>query len=129
MDTNLLEKDLVYKICGCAMSIMNALGHGLREKTYENALCVEFDFQKIAYSKQAIYPVFYREIKIDEFIPDLVVENRIIVDLKTVDSIIDEHRGQILNYLRITGLKVGILLNFRHPKLEWERLVLSDKKL
>lgn len=111
------------------MSVLNCLGHGLREKTYENALCLEFEFNKICYRKQAVYPVYYREVMIDEFIPDLVVENRIIVDLKTVDSIIDEHRGQILNYLRITGLKVGLLLNFSHPKLEWERLVLSDKKL
>ena len=122
----MLEKELVFKITGCAMAVLNEIGHGLREKTYERALCVEFDIKNIQYKQQAIYPVIYKEVKVDEFIPDLVIEDKIIADMKTVESINDEHRGQILNYLRITGLKVGLLYNFKHSKLEWERLVLSD---
>ena len=125
----MLEKELVYKIVGAAMEVLNDIGHGLREKTYENALCAEFSLRGINFTQQAVYPVYYKKIKVDEFIPDLVVENRIIVDLKTVDSIVDEHRGQVINYLKVTGLEVGLLLNFKHPKLEWERLVLTAKEL
>ena len=124
----MLEKDLVFKITGCAMAVLNEIGHGLREKTYERAICIEFKSQNIEFNQQAVYPVFYKGVKVDEFIPDLVIENKIIADLKTVEKINDEHRGQILNYLRITGLKVGLLYNFKHSKLEWERLVLTGKK-
>lgn len=69
--TELLEKGLVYKIVGCAIAVHNELGHGLREKTYERALCVEFNCQGIKYSQQTKYPVFYRNEKVDEYVPDL----------------------------------------------------------
>jgi GxxExxY protein len=119
----LLEKDLVYRVVGCALEVHNILGHGFREKTYERALCVEMRLQGIAHSKQGIFPVLYKGETVDEFVPDLLVENRLILELKTADAIIDDFRGQILNYLKVTGLKVGLILNFRHAKLEWERLV------
>jgi len=125
--SELLEKELVYQIVGCAIAVINEIGHGLREKTYENALCVEFDHQTIQYNQQLKFPVYYHNQIIDEFVPDLVVENRIIVEIKTVEVLDDEHRGQLINYLRITGKKVGLLLNFKHPKLQWERLVLEEK--
>ncbi len=124
----LIEKDLVYRIIGCAMAVHNALGHGLREKTYENALCVEFRHQGIEYSQQTEYPVYYRDELVDEFVPDLVVEERVIVDTKTVETISDEHRGTMINYLRVTGLKVGLIINFKNRKLEWERLVLDEAR-
>lgn len=124
----LLEKDLVYQIIGCAMAVHNTLGHGLREKTYENALCVEFRHQRIEYSQQTRYPVYYRNELVDEFVPDLVVEQRVIVDTKTVETIIDDHRGTMINYLKITGLKVGVIINFKNRKLEWERLVLDEAR-
>ena len=124
----LLEKDLVYKIIGCAITVLNEIGHGLREKTYENALCLEFNRQSMEYEKQTKYPVYYREQIVDEFIPDLIVKDRVIVEIKTVETLIDEHRGQLINYLRITGKKVDLLLNFNHPKLQWERLVLDKNR-
>ncbi len=126
--TKLIEKDLVYKIVGCAMAVHNEIGHGFREKTYENALCVEFKHEGLEYAQQSVFPVMYRSEKVDRYIPDLIVENKIIVDTKTVESIIDEHRGTILNYLRITNLKVGLIINYKHPKLEWERLVLDTAR-
>ena len=126
--SELLEKDLVFRIIGCAMTVHNELGHGLREKTYENSLVIEFKQQGIEYNKQTRFPVYYRNELVDEFIPDLVVEKRVIVDTKTVEKIIDEHRGTILNYLRITGLKVGVIINYKHRKLEWERLVLDEAR-
>jgi len=124
----LIEKDLVYRIIGCAMAVHNEIGHGFREKTYENALCVEFKHQGLEYAQQSAFPVMYRNEKVDRYVPDLIVENKIIVDTKTVESIIDEHRGTILNYLRITNLQVGLIINYKHPKLEWERLVLDTAR-
>ena len=127
--TKLIEKDLVYRIIGCAMAVHNEIGHGFREKTYERALCVEFKHQGLEYAhQQSVFPVMYRGEKVDRYIPDLIVENKIIVDTKTVESIIDEHRGTILNYLRITNLQVGLIINYKHPKLEWERLVLDTAR-
>jgi len=122
--TEIIEKELVYKIVGCAIKVHNELGCGLREKTYERALCLEMDSQQIQYSKQMKFPVYYQSVLIDEYIPDLLVDNKIIIEIKTAESIVDEHRGQLLNYLRIAGIKVGLIINFNHPKLEWERLVL-----
>lgn len=128
MSVELLEKELVHKIVGCAMSVLNSVGHGLREKTYERALCVEFRNQNLNYSQQSVYPVVYRGETIDEYIPDLEVEGKVVVETKTVDKIIDEHRGQTINYLRISGLPVGLIFNFKHPRLEWERIVLEKDR-
>ena len=125
---DLIEKDLVFQIIGCAMTVHNEIGPGLREKTYENALCVEFRHQGIQYSQQTHYPVHYRGELVDEFIPDLIVEQRVIVDTKTAESIIDVHRGTMINYLRISGIKVGVIINFKNRKLEWERLVLDKAR-
>ena len=101
MDTNgrkWVENDLVYQISGCAMAVMNELGHGLREKTYERALCVEFKFQNMAYDHQHVHPVKYR----------------------------GENVGQVINCYRITGHKAGVILNFKHSKLEWKKVVLTE---
>ena len=124
----LIEKDLIFKIIGCSMEVHNDLGHGLREKTYERALCREFDLQEVLYDQQAVYPVVYKGEKIDEYIPDIVVEERVVVDTKTIERIGDLERGQMLNYLKITGLKVGLIINFKNRKLEWERIVLDTAR-
>ena len=121
----LIEKELTFQVVGCAMTVLNELGHGLREKTYERALCVELKHQGILFQQQHSYPVYYRDEHIDDYIPDLEVEGRLIVEIKTVDKIISEHIGQVLNYLKITGLEAGIVLNFKHSKLEWKRVVLQ----
>ena len=120
MDANqqLEEKELVFQIVGCCMEVLNGLGHGLREKTYERALCVEFNLQHINHSQQTAYPVVYKGTKVDDYIPDLIVEGRVIVDTKTIESIGESEVGQMLNYLKITGLKVGLLINFKHSKLQ-----------
>lgn len=117
----IIEKELVHRIVGCAISVLNELGHGLREKTYEKALCVELNRQNLTVSQQTAFPVYYGCQLIDEYIPDLLVEEKVIVEIKTVDKILDEHCGQVLNYLRITKKEVGLILNFRYPRLQWER--------
>ena len=127
MDTNehkLLLKEEVYQVVGCAMEVLNTLGHGLLEKPYENALVVEFGLKNIPYKQQPRYDVIYKCVKVGEYIPDLIVFDEIVVDTKTIDRITNVERGQVINYLKITQLRVGLILNFKHPKLEWERLVL-----
>ena len=130
MDANgrkYVENDLVYKITGCAMAVLNELGHGLREKTYERALGIEFQRQNMAYDSQHVHRVLYRGEHIDDYIPDLEVEGRVIVEVKTVDIITDDHIGQVINYLRITGCEAGVILNFKHSKLHWKKVVLSGE--
>jgi len=127
MDTNkheLLFKEEVYQVVGCAMEVLNTLGHGLLEKPYENALVVEFQQQGIPYAQQPRFPVIYKSVNVGEYIPDLIVFDKIIVDTKTIEKIGNNEKAQIINYLKITGLRVGLLLNFKNAKLEWERIVL-----
>ena len=123
----LLQKE-VYAVVGCAIEVLNVRGHGLHEKVYENCLCVEFRLRNISYNQQERHQVLYKGELVGEYIPDLVVQQKLIVDTKTIDRITDYERGQMLNYLRITTLPVGIILNFKHARLEWERLVLSSER-
>ena len=120
----LLHGDLVYSIVGCAIEVLRGVGHRLHEHPYENALVVEFRLRGIRYDQQRRFPVMYKGERVSEFVPDLVVEDSVIVDAKVIDRITDHERGQMLNYLRITALCVGLIVNFRRPKLEWERIVL-----
>jgi len=108
------------------MRILNEPGHDLREKTYERSLCVEMDHLDISYSQQKCYPVFYREVKVDEYIPDLEIEDPLLLDTKVISKIGDNEIGQMLNFLKITKKPVGLIQNFKHPKLEW-RIVHSQK--
>jgi len=127
MDTNtekLLLKDEVFQIVGCAIEVLNTLGHGLVEKPYENALVIEFLLRKMPFKQQPSYDVLYKGHKIGLFVPDLIVFDALVVDRKVIDKITDHERGLMLNYLRITTLRVGVILNFKHRKLEWERIAL-----
>jgi GxxExxY protein len=127
MDTNeerLLYKNEVFQIVGCAIEVLNTLGHGLVEKPYENALVVELRLRNIPVRQQPVFDVLYKEQKVGLFIPDLIVLDVIIVDAKVIEQITDHERGLMLNYLRITQLHVGLILNFKRRKLEWERIVL-----
>ena len=128
MDTNpenkLLLKDEVYQIVGLAIEVLNEIGHGLHEKPYENALVVEFGLRKIPFQQQVDFDVLYKGHKVGLFIPDLIAFGGVVVDAKAIDRITDAERGQMSNYLRITKHRVGVILNFKNPKLEWERIVL-----
>ncbi len=127
MNVNKNEIDnLTFRLNGAAMAILNELGHGLREKTYERALCVELDHLEIPYDQQKSYPVFYRGIKIDGYIPDLEVEDTLLLDTKFVPKIGDIEIGQMLNFLKLSQKPVGLIQNFKHPKLEW-RVVFPPK--
>ena len=126
MDTNtgkLLAKEEVFQIVGCAIEVLNVLGHGLVEKPYENALTVEFSLRNISFRQQPLFDVLHKGHKVGLFIPDLIAFDAVVVDTKVIERITDHERGLMLNYLRITNLRVGVTLNFKRAKLEWERIV------
>jgi len=127
-DDKLILKDEVYQLVGCAMEVLNGLGHGLHEKAYENALVVEFGLKGIPFVQQPRFDIIYKTVKVGEYVPDLIAFNAVVVDTKVIDAITDHERGQMINYLRITGLKVGVILNFKRAKLEWERIVLERNR-
>jgi GxxExxY protein len=120
----LLAKEEVFQIVGCALEVLNTLGHGIVEKPYENSLVVEFGLRGIPFQQQSAFDLLYKGHKVGFFIPDLIAFSSVIVDTKVIDRITNHERGLMLNYLRVTHLHVGVVLNFKHAKLEWERIVL-----
>ena len=125
MDTNekkILYKELSYKIIGLAMEVHSKLGYGFLEKVYENAMMVLFRQEGIKVKQQAPITVYFEEEVVGEYYADILVEDRIILELKAVEKIVNAHISQTLNYLKATGLELAILLNFGKEKLEYERL-------
>jgi len=120
-------KEETDSIIGSAFAVLNEVRHGYHEKPYENGLVVDFRFKGIPYLQQPRYPLFYREVQISEFVPDLVAFDKIIVDTKVIERITDHEIGQMLNYLKVTGLPVGLILNFKNSKLEFRRVVSSTQ--
>lgn len=110
-------------IVGAAMEVLNAVGHGFHEKPYENALVVEFRLRGIGCLQQKQYDILYRNEKVGEYIPDLIAFDKIVVDTKVIEKITDREIGQMMNYLKVTGLRLGYMLNFKNPMLEWKRIV------
>ena len=121
------SKEETHSIIGCAFEVLNELGHGLNEKLYENSLVVEFKRRGIAFDQQRRFNVLYKGEHVGEFIPDLIAFGKVVVDVKTIDRITDVELGQVLNYLRITRLPVGLIINFKRAKLEWKRVVLTER--
>jgi len=120
--TRFLLKDETHRIIGSAFEVLNELGHGLYEKVYENALVVEFGLQNIPHEQQRRFDVLYKKCPVGFYVPDLIAFGQVIVDAKTIDRITEEERGKMINYLKSTSLRVGLILNFKHPKLEFERV-------
>jgi len=123
-ESKLLLKAETEKIIGFAFEVLNEVGHGLNEKIYEDSLTVLFKLNSIAFDQQRRFPVVFRGVEVGEFVPDLIAFGVVNVDTKVIDRITDHERGQMLNHLRITKLRVGLILNFKNARLEWERVVL-----
>lgn len=119
----LLEKE-THAVLGAAMAVLNGIGHGFHEKPYENALVIEFSDRGIPCSQQRSFDIRYKGHKVGEYIPDLIVFDQIVVDTKVIESITDHEIGQMMNYLKISGCKVGLVVNFKHANLQWKRLAL-----
>ena len=110
--TEMQLNELTEKIIGAAIRVHRELGPGLLEATYEAALCVELDDIGLAYQRQLVVPVIYKRRAIGEYRLDLLVENRVVVELKSVDRFEPVFEAIVLTYLRITAKKVGLFFNF-----------------
>ena len=124
-DSQFLLKDETHQIIGSAMEVLNEIGHGFHEKIYENALVVEFGLRRIPVIQQPDFPVIYKSVIVGSYVPDLICFDQVVVDAKTIEEITDHDIGKMLNYLKVTNLQVGLLINFKHPKLEFKRVVRS----
>lgn len=123
MDAELLEKELVYTIIGCVYEVYRELGHGFLEKVYENALRQELVGQGFAVQCQVPLLVTYKGECVGEYFADLVVNDRVVIEVKAQEKLHKAGEAQILNYLKATGKKVGLLVNFSYPKATVKRFV------
>lgn len=119
---NLLYPDLSYKIVELAMDVHSKLGYGFLEKVYEKALMIMFRKAGIKAQQQSPITVYFDGEEVGNYIADIVIEDSIILELKSQINITDANRAQTLNYLKATGYKLAIILNFGKQKLEHERL-------
>ena len=117
-------KELSDKIIGLAIEVHTNLGNGFLEKIYENALMIEFKTNHIAAKQQHAIPVQYKDTNVGEYYADILVDNKIVLELKTVKRIEPIHQAQLLHYLKATNLKLGYVLNFASsPKIEFKRII------
>ena len=124
MDTDGMNEDqLTKKIIGCAIKVSNTLGIGFLEKVYENAFVLELKRADLSVEQQKPLSVFYEGVIVGEYLADVVIEGRVIVELKAVQAIDNLHQAQLLNYLRATGIPTGLILNFGTPRLGIKRMV------
>ena len=127
MKREIIHEELSGAIIGAAMEVLNELKPGLDEKLYERAIVIELRFRGRLIEAQRSFPVFYRTELIGDLIPDLIVDNKVIVDAKVVSCFNDSHVAQMIGYLSITGLELGLLLNFQSAQLDWKRVVRQIK--
>ena len=122
---DLIFKKEAYDIIGAAMEVYRDKGHGFAEPVYQECMEIELAHCRIPFRAQEEVRLTYREQPLKHtYVPDLICHGQIIVELKAVKELADEHRAQLLNYLKATGRPLGLLVNFgHHPGLQWERLV------
>jgi len=120
----LLHKELVYEIVGCAMEMHSEMGPGFLEAVYEEALTIVFDDKGLGYEVQKPLTIRFRgKVLKKKFFADLVVEDKVIIELKAVAQFHKVDEAQLINYLKATGIRVGLLVNFGKEKLEWKRFI------
>ena len=117
--------DSTYAINGAVFEVNRVLGAGFLEKVYEKALLTELRIRGLKAENQVLIKVFYKEEIVGEYIADIFVEDRVVVEIKSVENLEKIHEAQLLNYLKASGTQVGLLANFRHPKAEIKRMVLN----
>ena len=121
----MLHSDLTEKIIGCAFEVQNELGSGFLESVYEKAMVVVLKDAGVPVQAQAPITVAFRGVSVGSFFADLLIAERVIVEIKVVSQISAQHRAQLINYLNATGISVGLLINFGNPRLEYRRLTAS----
>ena len=123
MMVEIIHKELSGKIINAAMHVLNQLKPGLDEKIYEKSLTIELRARGHTVEQQKKFPVYYRDIEVGTLIPDMIVDDLIIVDPKVVVSFNENHIAQMTGYLAISNLQLAMLLNFKYSKLGWKRVV------
>ncbi len=111
-------------IIGCAYTVSNSLGCGFLEKVYENALVSELIKQGLKVKQQQLIKIWYNGVEVGDYIADLVVEDSVLIEVKTVEHLGNTQTAQCLNYLKATGIRVGLLMNFETPRVEIKRVIL-----
>lgn len=120
---DLIHEKLSDEILGAAMAVLNELKPGLDEKLYENALVIELQERGHAIHQQKSFPVEYKGRPIGTLIPDMIVDDLVIIDTKVATAFNENHVAQMIGYLAKTGLRLALLLNFKYGKLQWKRVV------
>jgi GxxExxY protein len=118
------DKELTQIIIGAAFEVHNVLGVGFLEKVYQMALVKELTLQGVHVQPEAKIPVYYKNEQVGDYSADILVENRIILELKALSNLTTEHEAQLLNYLEATGLKIGLLINFGTTRVQVKRRIL-----
>lgn len=121
----LISKELTERVIGAFFEVSKALGPGYLEKVYERALVAELELRGLVVSCQTSFQVEYKGLVVGTYVPDILVEDELIVELKCVDRLRDEYSAQCLNYLKASGRSVCLLVNFQKATVEWRRIVLS----
>ena len=131
MNENILYKDESYAIMGACFNVYKAMGSGFLEGVYQECLNIELKDQNIPFKAQEPLILKYKGNELNQrYQPDFICHDKIIIEIKAVSKLVNEHRAQILNYLNATGYELGLLVNFGHyPKLEYERIVNQSKKI
>lgn len=121
----IIYKEESYEIIGTCMEVHRELGHGFLEVIYKDALEVVFSENRMFYEREKPYPIYFRKILLSHmFYADFVVLEKIILEVKSMSELHDAHIAQTINYLKVSGSKLGILVNFGRDKLEYKRIVL-----
>ncbi|MBS2210200.1 GxxExxY protein [Carboxylicivirga mesophila] len=124
--TMLPDKEKTYKIIGCCMEVHSVLGGGMSEAIYQEALAVELGNKRIPFKREEELIVKYKGIELNKrYKADFICYDEIIVELKAVSELTDEHLAQVINYLKITGKKLALLVNFGNDSLEYKRIINS----
>lgn len=128
MSDTLLYKNETFQIVGACIAVHSDKGNGYTEPVYQSCMEIELRHLGIPFDSQRNFAITYRDITLNHsYTPDLLCYDKIIVELKAAKSLTEEHRAQVINYLKVTGLKLGLLVNFgSHGRLEWERIILSS---
>lgn len=118
----MLHKDITGKILECSFEVSNEMGAGFLESVYENALLIALGQKGIHADRQVRLEVQFRGLIVGKFIADLIVEDVVLVELKAISKVLPEHKAQVINYLKATGMKTALLINFGTPKVDYHRL-------
>ena len=126
-DSGERHRDITKDIIGCAFDVINELGSGFVESVYEHALVIALREKGWSVTTQHPISVSFRGQRVGEFFADILVEGKVIIELKAVRAIVPEHQAQVVNYLNATGIEVGLLINFGQPKLEYKRFTRTKR--